>query len=140
MERLSCMGVFGKDGAAIEWRRRHETVLIGPWGADSFRVRGTLWQETRDDLPGALLPSPPSSGAGGPDHPGRGPGGQRQADRRDQRGRPSAVRADVGRRRAPSREIGTTVLRHLAAQQDCGHRARPQSGGGRPGRLAVGMP
>jgi hypothetical protein len=58
------MGVFGKDGAAIEWRRRHETVLIEPRGADSFRVRGPLWQETRDDRPGALLPSPPSSGAG----------------------------------------------------------------------------
>ena len=57
------MDVFGKDGAAIEWRRRHETVLIGPWGADSFRVRGPLWQGTRDDLPGVLLPSPPSSGA-----------------------------------------------------------------------------
>jgi alpha-D-xyloside xylohydrolase len=57
------MGVFGQEGAAVEWRGRHETVLIEPWGADSFRVRGTLWQEIRDDLPGALAPSPPSSGA-----------------------------------------------------------------------------
>jgi alpha-D-xyloside xylohydrolase len=57
------MGVFGKDGAAIEWRGRHETVRIEPWGADSLRVRGTLWQEIGDDLPGALLPPPYSSGA-----------------------------------------------------------------------------
>jgi len=76
------MGVFGKDGAAIEWRRRHETVLIEPWGAGSFRVRGPLWQETRDDLPGG-----------------------------------AAALAALPRRRA-----------------------RPQSGGVRPGRLAVGMP
>ena len=37
--------------------------MIEPWGADSFRIRGTLWQETRDDLPGGAAPSPPSSGA-----------------------------------------------------------------------------
>lgn len=134
------MGVFGKDGTAIEWRRRHETALIEPWGADSFRIRGTLWQETRDDLPGGAAALTALQRCRGPDHPGRGPGGQRQADRRDQRGRPSAVRAHVGRRRAPSREIGMTVLRHVAAQQDCGRRARPQSGRGLQGRLVVGMP
>ena len=107
------MGVFGKDGAAIEWRRRHETVLTEPWGAGSFRVRGTLWQEIRDDLPGGAAALAALQRRRGPDHPGCGPGGQRQADRRDQRGRPSAVRARVGRRRAPSREIGMTVLRHV---------------------------
>jgi alpha-D-xyloside xylohydrolase len=55
------MGVFGQDGAAVEWRGDHETVRIEPWAADSFRVRGTLWPSVRDDLPGALLPSPLAS-------------------------------------------------------------------------------
>jgi hypothetical protein len=32
------MGVFGQDGAAVEWRGRHETVRIEPWGADSLRL------------------------------------------------------------------------------------------------------
>jgi alpha-D-xyloside xylohydrolase len=57
------MGVFGQDGAAVQWRGGHETVRIEPWGADSFRVRGTVWEVVRDDLPGALLPPPPSPGA-----------------------------------------------------------------------------
>jgi alpha-D-xyloside xylohydrolase len=52
------MGVFDQDGTAIQWRGGHETVRIEPWGADSLRVRGTVWPEVRDDLPGALLPSP----------------------------------------------------------------------------------
>ena len=61
--RLRRMGVFGQDGAAAEWRGRHETVRIEPRGADSLRVRGTVRQSVRDDLPGALLPSPPPPGA-----------------------------------------------------------------------------
>jgi alpha-D-xyloside xylohydrolase len=55
------MGVFGQDGGALEWRGNHETVRIEPWGTDSFRVRGTLWQAVRDDQPGALLPVPPTA-------------------------------------------------------------------------------
>jgi alpha-D-xyloside xylohydrolase len=50
------MGVFSQHGTALEWRGGHETVRIEPWGADSLRVRGTLWASIRDDLPGALLP------------------------------------------------------------------------------------
>jgi alpha-D-xyloside xylohydrolase len=55
------MGVFTQNGAALEWRGRHETVRIGPWGRNSLRVRGTMWQAIRDDLPGALLDPPPAS-------------------------------------------------------------------------------
>jgi alpha-D-xyloside xylohydrolase len=57
------MGVFGQDGAAVEWRGGHETVRIEPWGPDSLRVRGTLWHDVRDDLPGALLAPQPSPDA-----------------------------------------------------------------------------
>jgi len=57
------MGVFDHDGAVVEWRGGHETLRIEPWGADSLRVRGTIGAEIRDDLPGALLPAPPSPGA-----------------------------------------------------------------------------
>ncbi|MBV9381706.1 MAG: family 31 glucosidase, partial [Streptosporangiaceae bacterium] len=57
------MGVFGQDGMAVEWRGGHETVRIEPWAPDSIRVRGTVWQAVRDDLPGALLPPAPSPGA-----------------------------------------------------------------------------
>jgi alpha-D-xyloside xylohydrolase len=52
------MGIFGQDGAAVEWRGGQETVRIEPWGPDSLRVRGTVWQAVRDGLPGALLPAP----------------------------------------------------------------------------------
>ena len=59
------MGLFARDGTALDWRGGHETVRIEPWGADSLRVRGTVWQAIRDDLPSALLPEPsPASGAG----------------------------------------------------------------------------
>jgi alpha-D-xyloside xylohydrolase len=58
------LGVFGQDGAAVEWRGGHEIVRIEPWGADSLRVRGTVWQAVRDDLPGALLPRPPDGDGG----------------------------------------------------------------------------
>jgi alpha-D-xyloside xylohydrolase len=55
------MGVFSQDGTALVWRGGYETVRIEPWGPDSLRVRGALWQPVRDDLPGALLPPPPGS-------------------------------------------------------------------------------
>jgi alpha-D-xyloside xylohydrolase len=49
------MGVFTQSGSALEWRGGHETVRIEPWGANSLRVRGTVWRSIQDDLPGALL-------------------------------------------------------------------------------------
>ena len=49
------MGVFTQSGSALEWRGGHETVRIEPWGANSLRVRGTVWRGIQDDLPGALL-------------------------------------------------------------------------------------
>lgn len=52
------MGVFTRRETALEWRGGHETVRVEPWGANSVRVRGTLWQEIHGDLPGALLPAP----------------------------------------------------------------------------------
>jgi alpha-D-xyloside xylohydrolase len=54
------MGAFTRSGQALEWRGGHETVRIEPWGRSSLRVRGTVWQDIRDDLPGALLPAAPS--------------------------------------------------------------------------------
>jgi alpha-D-xyloside xylohydrolase len=57
------MGGFAHRGAALEWLGGHETVRIEPWGRNSLRVRGTLWQAIRDDLPGALLePAPAADG------------------------------------------------------------------------------
>jgi len=53
------MGVFTHGDGALEWRGGHETVRIEPWGPDSLRVRGTLWEQVRDDLPGALIPAGP---------------------------------------------------------------------------------
>src|SRR5882724_8537704 len=60
--RLLRMGSFTQSGAALEWRGGHEIVRIEPWGRNSLRIRGTLWQAIRDDLPGALLPAPSSEG------------------------------------------------------------------------------
>src|SRR5579875_639788 len=57
------MGVFTQTDGALEWRGGHETVRVEPWGPNSLRVRGTVWQAVRDDLPGALLDRP----AGGAD-------------------------------------------------------------------------
>jgi alpha-D-xyloside xylohydrolase len=57
------MGVFTERGQALEWRGGHETIRIEPWGRSSLRVRGTVWQDIRDDLPGALLPAPEGSRA-----------------------------------------------------------------------------
>src|SRR6266702_8799236 len=54
------MGVVTPSGEALEWRGGHETIRIEPWGRNSLRVRGTVWQHIRDDQPGALLPPAPS--------------------------------------------------------------------------------
>src|SRR5256885_3772278 len=57
------MGVFTRDDQALEWRGGHETVRVEPWGPDSLRVRGTVWEKVRDDLPHALItPAPDSAG------------------------------------------------------------------------------
>ena len=56
------MGSFTQSGTALEWHGGHETVRIEPWGRNSLRIRGTLWQAIQDDLPGALLAAP-SAGA-----------------------------------------------------------------------------
>ncbi len=56
------MGSFTQSDAALEWHGGHETVRIEPWGRNSLRIRGTLGQGIRDDLPGALLPSPSAGG------------------------------------------------------------------------------
>ncbi|HET9973541.1 MAG TPA: TIM-barrel domain-containing protein, partial [Streptosporangiaceae bacterium] len=53
------MGVFTRDDQALEWRGGHETVRVEPWGADSLRVRGTVWEKVRDDLPHALIAPAP---------------------------------------------------------------------------------
>src|ERR1700733_5324347 len=60
--RLLRMGSFTQSGTALEWHGGHETVRIEPWGPNSLRIRGTLWQAIQDDLPGALLDAP-SAGA-----------------------------------------------------------------------------
>jgi alpha-D-xyloside xylohydrolase len=57
------MGVCTQSGSALQWQGGHEIVRIEPWGTNSLRVRGTVWQEIRDGLPGALLDQPPASGA-----------------------------------------------------------------------------
>lgn len=57
------MGVFTQHGPALEWQGSHETVRVEPWGTSSLRVRGTIWQGIRDDLPGALLPAPAAAAA-----------------------------------------------------------------------------
>jgi alpha-D-xyloside xylohydrolase len=54
------MGVFTAGNGALEWAGERERIRIEPWGADSLRVRGALWQHIRSDLPGALLPPGPS--------------------------------------------------------------------------------
>ena len=54
------MGLLTQDGTALVWQGGQETVRIEPWGHHSLRVRGTVWAEIRDDLPGALLDAPAS--------------------------------------------------------------------------------
>jgi alpha-D-xyloside xylohydrolase len=53
------MGVFTHGDQALEWRGGQETVRIEPWGPGGLRVRGTVWEKIRDDLPGALIPREP---------------------------------------------------------------------------------
>jgi alpha-D-xyloside xylohydrolase len=55
------MGVFTRDDQALEWRGGHETVRVEPWGPDSLRARGTVWEKIRDDLPHALIAPAPAS-------------------------------------------------------------------------------
>jgi alpha-D-xyloside xylohydrolase len=50
------MGVFTHGDQALEWRGGQEIVRIEPWGPGSLRVRGTVWEKIRDDLPSALIP------------------------------------------------------------------------------------
>jgi len=57
------MGDFTRSGAVLSWRGGQETVQVEPWGQSSLRVRGTVWQGIRDDLPGALLDRPPPDAA-----------------------------------------------------------------------------
>jgi alpha-D-xyloside xylohydrolase len=57
------MGVFTQNGSVLSWRGGQETVQIEPWGRNSLRVRGTVWQAIRDDFPGALLDRPASDAA-----------------------------------------------------------------------------
>ncbi len=55
------MGLFTQlDGNALEWRGEHEIVRIEAWGPDALRVRGTVWSQIQDDLPGALLDGGPA--------------------------------------------------------------------------------
>src|ERR1700749_807082 len=53
------MGVFTHGDQVLEWRGGQEIVRVEPWGPGSLRVRGTVWEEIRDALPGALLPAEP---------------------------------------------------------------------------------
>lgn len=46
-------------GDALEWHAKGETLRIDAWGPDSVRVRATPGGPLLDDLPGALLDSPP---------------------------------------------------------------------------------
>ena len=54
------MGLFAQDGTTLIWKGGQETVRIEPWERHSLRVRGTMRQAIRDDVPGALLDQPPS--------------------------------------------------------------------------------
>src|ERR1700733_4668485 len=54
------MGSFTQSDTALEWRGGNEIVRVEPWGHNSLRIRGTLWQSIQDDLPGALLAAPPA--------------------------------------------------------------------------------
>src|SRR2546430_12498891 len=50
------MGVFTHADRALGWRGGHEIARIEPGGPGSLRVRGTIWEKIRADLPGALIP------------------------------------------------------------------------------------
>ncbi|MDX8142458.1 glycoside hydrolase family 31 protein [Lentzea sp. BCCO 10_0061] len=49
-------------GTALEWRARGETLRVEAWGSDAVRVRATPAGPLLDDLPGALLGTPPDGG------------------------------------------------------------------------------
>ena len=83
------MGSFTQSDTALEWRGGHEIVRVEPWGRNSLRIRGTLWQSIQDDLPGALLDGA-AHGLRHPDHRRAGHDHQRRADRRDFRIRATA--------------------------------------------------
>ena len=46
-------------GDALEWRAHGETLRVEAWGPDAVRVRSVHGGPLLDDLPGALLDSPP---------------------------------------------------------------------------------
>ncbi|MEU0880904.1 glycoside hydrolase family 31 protein [Lentzea sp. NPDC005914] len=47
-------------GAALEWRAKGETLRVEAWGSDAVRVRATPGGPLLEDLPGALLDTPPA--------------------------------------------------------------------------------
>ena len=70
------MGVFTQSGSALEWRGGHEIVRIEPWGANSLRVRGTVWQSDPGRPARRAAHAPPAAGAVEP-APGCDPGRHR---------------------------------------------------------------
>ena len=44
-----------QQGTTLIWKKNRELIQIEPWGKDSLRVRSTVNQDIRDDLPSALL-------------------------------------------------------------------------------------
>ena len=42
------MQYFERDGSALIWRNRGETLVITPWGPDSLRIRSALMGEVQD--------------------------------------------------------------------------------------------
>ncbi|MDT0439926.1 MULTISPECIES: glycoside hydrolase family 31 protein [Streptomyces] len=55
------VGTFRERDGALEWSGRQETLRIEPWGPDAVRVRARLGGPLVEDLPGALLDTPPES-------------------------------------------------------------------------------
>ncbi|MFJ9156830.1 TIM-barrel domain-containing protein [Streptomyces griseoviridis] len=53
------VGTFRERDGALEWSGRQETVRIEPWGPDAVRVRARLGGPLLENLPGALLDTPP---------------------------------------------------------------------------------
>ncbi|MDT0343495.1 glycoside hydrolase family 31 protein [Streptomyces litchfieldiae] len=64
--------MFREHDGGLEWRGRHETLRVEPWGPDALRVRAVLGA-VRDDIPGALLdrPAPGAARITVPDLTGR---------------------------------------------------------------------